>query len=130
MRFTSIRCALALCALCLGSKRPVRLSAPLAFTNIVFDSLPFPSFFLTFFLNSLLLIFSNPLSVPLAKFSAFSFYLFPNGLNLMSNQIRLFLPTSYPVSFPNLPLLIPPPPQVTQPCNPKASKAFIHQLTS
>ena len=41
--------------------------ALLAFTNIVFHSLPFPSLFLTFFLNSLLLIFSNPLTVPLAK---------------------------------------------------------------
>ena len=33
VRFASIRHALALCALLLGSKRPLRLSAPLAFTN-------------------------------------------------------------------------------------------------
>ena len=36
VRFTSIRCALVLCALRLGSRRPLRLSAPLTFTNTGF----------------------------------------------------------------------------------------------
>ena len=36
VRFTSIRCALVLRALCLGSRRPLRLSAPLTFTNTGF----------------------------------------------------------------------------------------------